>query len=57
LPTCETVAIEELLLLKLYHAPRTRSVRIRWLLEELGIQHELERVEFRRPAFQRATAD
>jgi glutathione S-transferase len=34
-------------MLKLYYAPRTRSVRIRWLLEELGIAHELERVEFR----------
>lgn len=34
-------------MLKLYYAPRTRSVRIRWLLEELGIAYELERVEFR----------
>lgn len=34
-------------MLKLYHAARTRSVRIRWLLEELGLPHELERVEFR----------
>ncbi len=34
-------------MLKLYYAPRTRSVRIRWLLEELGVPHELERVEFR----------
>ena len=34
-------------MLKLYHAPRTRSVRIRWLLEELGLPHELVRVEFR----------
>ena len=34
-------------MLKLYFAPRTRAVRIRWLLEELGIPHELERVEFR----------
>jgi glutathione S-transferase len=34
-------------MLKLYFAPRTRSVRIRWLLEELGIPHDLERVEFR----------
>jgi glutathione S-transferase len=33
--------------LKLYYAPRTRSIRIRWLLEELDIPHELERVEFR----------
>lgn len=34
-------------MLKLYHAARTRSVRIRWLLEELAIPHELERGEFR----------
>jgi glutathione S-transferase len=31
---------------RLYYAPRTRSVRIRWLLEELGLPYELERVEF-----------
>jgi glutathione S-transferase len=30
----------------LYHAPRTRSVRIHWLLEELGIPYRLEVVEF-----------
>jgi glutathione S-transferase len=34
-------------MLKLYFAPRTRSVRIRWLLEELGLPYELVRVEFR----------
>jgi glutathione S-transferase len=34
-------------MMKLYFAPRTRSIRVRWLLEELGIPHELERVEFR----------
>jgi glutathione S-transferase len=34
-------------MMKLYFAPRTRAVRIRWLFEELGIPHELERVEFR----------
>jgi glutathione S-transferase len=33
-------------MLKLWHAPRTRSVRIVWLLEELGLDYELERVEF-----------
>jgi glutathione S-transferase len=33
--------------LKLYYAPRTRAIRIRWLLEELELPHELERVEFR----------
>ncbi len=34
-------------MLRLYHAPRTRSVRVRWLLEELGLPHELARIEFR----------
>jgi glutathione S-transferase len=35
--------------LKLYFAPLTRSVRVLWLLEELGLAYELERVEFRPP--------
>jgi len=33
--------------LKLYHAPRTRSIRIIWLLEELGLPYALETVEFK----------
>ena len=33
----------------LYYSPRTRSVRIRWLLEELGAPYELRRVEFQPP--------
>lgn len=33
-------------MIKLYHAPRTRSIRIAWLLEELGIPYQLERVTF-----------
>jgi len=33
-------------MIKLYHAPRTRSVRIHWLLEELGIPYTLETVDF-----------
>ncbi len=36
--------------MKLYFAPRTRSIRIVWLLEELGLDYELERVEFAPPA-------
>jgi len=36
--------------IKLYYAPRTRSIRVRWLLEELGLPHQLEVVEFRPPA-------
>ena len=37
-------------MITLYHAPRTRSVRILWLLEELGLPYELKKVEFARPA-------
>jgi len=37
-------------MLKLYYAPRTRAVRIVWLLEELGLPYVLERVEFAPPA-------
>ncbi len=44
-------------MLRLYHAPRTRSVRVRWLLEELALPHELARIEFRPQAavFSQAT--
>lgn len=44
--------------LRLYHAPRTRSVRIRWLLEEMGLPYTLETVAFAtRPAGDEAYAD
>ena len=33
-------------MITLYHAPRTRSVRILWLLEELGVDYDLRPVEF-----------
>ena len=33
-------------MLKLYHAPMTRSLRIVWLLEELGLPYELAKVTF-----------
>jgi glutathione S-transferase len=36
-------------MIKLYHGPRTRSIRIYWLLEELGLAYELETVEYRPP--------
>ena len=36
-------------MIKLYFAPRTRAVRVLWLLEELGLPYELKRVEFRPP--------
>lgn len=32
--------------IKLYHAPLSRSVRVRWLLEELGTEHELVTLDF-----------
>ena len=37
-------------MIKLYHSPLTRSVRIRWLLEELGLDYELVPVEFQPPS-------
>lgn len=37
--------------LTVYHAPRTRSIRVRWLLEEMGLPYKLETVQFAtRPA-------
>src|SRR5262245_57907387 len=33
-------------MIKLYHAPLTRSLRIVWLLEELGLPYEIEKVTF-----------
>ncbi len=36
-------------MLKLYHSPLTRSARILWLLEELGLPYELETVPFAPP--------
>jgi glutathione S-transferase len=36
-------------MIRLYHAPRTRSVRVRWLLEELGLPYELVPVTFKPP--------
>jgi len=36
-------------MIRLYHAPRTRSVRVRWLLEELGLPYELESRGYRPP--------
>ncbi len=36
--------------MKIYHAPNTRSVRIVWLSEELGLDYELERFTLGDPA-------
>ncbi len=30
----------------LYHGPRSRSIRVRWMLEEMGLAYRLERVDF-----------
>ena len=35
-------------MLTLYHAPRSRSSRIIWLLEELGPEYSIETVSIRR---------
>ncbi|CAN5143775.1 glutathione S-transferase family protein [soil metagenome] len=35
-------------MLTLYHAPQSRSSRFIWLLEELGVDYEIEYVEIRR---------
>jgi len=36
-------------MIKLYHAQLTRSIRVLWLLEELGIPYELATVAFKPP--------
>ncbi|MES1989628.1 MAG: glutathione S-transferase family protein [Pseudomonadota bacterium] len=33
-------------MLKVYHAPNTRSIRVLWLLEELGVAYDKETVAF-----------
>ena len=38
--------------MKLYHVSRTRSVRVLWLLEELGLDYELETMPFDPKALQ-----
>ena len=36
-------------MIKVYHSPLMRSVRVIWLLEELGLPYQVETVEFVRP--------
>ncbi len=33
-------------MITLYHSPGSRSVRVRWLLEELGLDHRIETLSF-----------
>jgi glutathione S-transferase len=40
--------------MKIYHAPNTRSVRIVWLFEELGLPYELERFSLGAPEMRSA---
>ena len=32
--------------MKVYHTPRTRSLRVLWILEEMGLPYEVESMEF-----------
>ena len=43
---CGTIAV----MLKIHHVPRTRSLRVIWLCEELGVSYEIVPVDFT-PAF------
>ncbi len=33
-------------MLKIYHAKHTRSIRVIWLCEELGVEYEVEKIDF-----------
>ena len=41
-------------MIKLYHASKTRSVRVLWLLEELGVRYELALIPFTQDALKSA---
>ena len=36
-------------MIKVFHTPRTRSLRVLWMAEEMGIPYEIEPVDFRGP--------
>lgn len=40
---------EDPTMLTIHHAPNTRSIRVRWLCEELGIPHAVNTIEFAGP--------
>ena len=37
-------------MLKLFHAPRSRGVRVVWLLEEMGVPYQIEPVALGKPS-------
>ena len=37
-------------MIKVYHAPRTRSLRVLWALEEMGVPYETAEASFREPS-------
>jgi glutathione S-transferase len=37
-------------MIKVYHAPRTRSLRVLWALEEMGLPYETAEASFREPS-------
>lgn len=41
-------------MIKVYHATNTRSIRVIWLLEELGIPYEIEKLSFAEPKIKSA---
>jgi glutathione S-transferase len=42
-------------MIRIYHAPNTRSIRIIWLCEELGLPYEIEKIDFS-PAYRHSPA-
>ena len=35
--------------MKVFWAPQTRSTRALWMLEELGVDYDMEQIDIRRP--------